>query len=212
MNQVIVECINEAFINFNDQLDNDTVSYMSGLIQESESIDELREQIDIVIKDFALDFEQDRKPIEKLISLLKKKAAVDYSLVEERPKSHLVCEVDPEAEPSLDDPNLTMDGYLQLTRSKNPITRRMVLRTMCPCKVKADVDLLWARIMEMAHDEDPKVRYQVMHNLCDGSPLWREESVIQTLEGMHNDQDPKIRRRIHNILTHYKHTGKWNIM
>eukprot|EP01133_Synstelium_polycarpum_P005294 gene5294-6137_t len=214
MNQVIVESISEAFINYKDNIERDTVSYLSHLISESESMDELKEQVIIVIREF-VDSEVDPAEadalVDRLVALLKKRGAIDL-VSTPKAKSHLVCQVDPNAEPSLNDPELTFEQYLGLTRSKDAGTRRAVLRTMCPCKVKADVEQLWSRIMEMAHDEDPKVRYQVMHNLCDGSPSWREESVITTLESMHNDSDPKIRRRIHNILTHYKHTGKWNIM
>ncbi|EGG22138.1 hypothetical protein DFA_04256 [Cavenderia fasciculata] len=66
--------------------------------------------------------------------------------------------------------------------------------------------------MEMSHDEDPKVRYQVLHNCCDGSPSWRENDVIHTIESMHNDSDPKIRRTVHKILTNYSRTGAWNIL
>jgi hypothetical protein len=29
---------------------------------------------------------------------------------------------------------------------------------------------------------------------------------------MHNDDDKLIRRKVHNVLTHYRKTGKWNIL
>jgi len=64
----------------------------------------------------------------------------------------------------------------------------------------------------MIDDPDPVVRYQVLHNLCDGSPKIREEEVIKALESMHNDTDPYIRRRVHQVLSNYRRTGKWNIL
>jgi len=210
--QIIKEIIVESFIQIKDSISDDSLMYMAGIIEGSESEEELRDQIQIFCKDFDISFEDEsdmENATEHLVSQLKKKGIIEFSL-STKPKSYLVCKVSNSL--SMDDPNLTMEQYLQFTHSDDPKVRLSILRTMCPCKVKADRDLLWARIMEMASDPNPKVRYQAMHNLCDGSPSWREESVIKTLEGMHNDSDPKIRRRIHNILTHYKHTGKWNIM
>eukprot|EP01111_Echinosteliopsis_oligospora_P011180 TRINITY_DN3624_c0_g1_i2.p1 TRINITY_DN3624_c0_g1~~TRINITY_DN3624_c0_g1_i2.p1 ORF type:complete len:213 (+),score=43.48 TRINITY_DN3624_c0_g1_i2:62-700(+) len=110
------------------------------------------------------------------------------------------------------DEYLTPEEVIKLTHDPNPKVRRSALREMCPCHVKANISSLWERIIEMSHDPDAKVRYQVMHNLCDGSPASREYDVIRTLEGMHNDEDKVVRRRVHQILTHYRYTGKWNIM
>ncbi|KAF2075191.1 hypothetical protein CYY_003496 [Polysphondylium violaceum] len=210
--ETINNIIIESFIQIKDSISQDSLMYMAGVIEGSESEEELRDQIKIFCTDFDITFDNDSdmdNAVDHLISQLKKKGIIEFSLAT-KPKSYLVCNVSNEL--SLDDPNLTMEQYLQFTHSEDPKVRLSVLRTMCPCKVKADRDLLWDRIMQMSTDTDPKVRYQAMHNLCDGSPAWREESVIKTLESMHNDTDPKIRRRIHNILTHYKHTGKWNIM
>lgn len=106
----------------------------------------------------------------------------------------------------------TVEGVIALTHSEDPKVRKATLRDMCPCHVKDNIDALWQRIMEMANDPDPNVRYQVMHNLCDGSPLCREDDVIRTLEEMHDDPDKKVRRKVHQVLTHYRKTGKWNIL
>ncbi|EGC31967.1 hypothetical protein DICPUDRAFT_57393 [Dictyostelium purpureum] len=210
----IINCINESFIsiNTNDNLEQDSVAYLSGLISECESFEELKEQFSVFCKEFEIiSNEQEVEDVfNTLVALLKRKGLISFNI--EKSKPHLVCTVNPNAEPKLDDPNLTMEQYLSLTRSSDSRVRLLTLRSMCPCKVKADIDQLWDRIIEMSQDDDPKVRYQAMHNLCDGSPIWREESVIRALEGMHNDKNAKIRRRIHNILVHYKHTGKWNIM
>jgi len=107
---------------------------------------------------------------------------------------------------------LTVEGVITQTYSEDPKVRKATLRDMCPCHVKGNIDALWQRIMEMRNDPDANVRYQVMHNLCDGSPLCREADVIRTLDDMHNDPDKKVRRRVHQVLTHYRKTGKWNIL
>ncbi len=36
--------------------------------------------------------------------------------------------------------------------------------------------------------------------------------VFVPTEKMHNDDDKAIRRKVHNVLTHYRKTGKWNIL
>jgi len=107
---------------------------------------------------------------------------------------------------------LTPEKVIALTYSEDPKVRKATLRKMCPCHVKSNIESVWKRILEMTHDPDANVRYQVMHNLCDGSPLCREDDVIRALEDMHNDPDKKIRRRVHQVLTHYRKTGKWNIL
>ncbi|KAK5575474.1 hypothetical protein RB653_006607 [Dictyostelium firmibasis] len=208
---LINECIKESFIEFKEVLeDEDTILYLCGLISESESFEEIKEQFNLFCQDFDIPFKGEENEVERvfnqLINLLKRKGCISFS-IEGKPKSHLVCNNDSKKTIlDLNDPNLTMEQYLSLTYSDDSRTRLATLRTMCPCKVKADIDQFYDRIIEMSKDSDRNIRYQAMHNLCDGSPAWREEAVIQTLESMHNDSDPKIRRRIHNILTHYKHT------
>jgi len=107
---------------------------------------------------------------------------------------------------------LTPDEVIAITHDPSPKVRKEALRDMCPCHVKNNIESLWVRIIEMANDPDANVRYQVMHNLCDGSPACREYDVIRTLESMHNDADKKVRRRVHQVLSHYRRTGKWNIL
>jgi len=101
---------------------------------------------------------------------------------------------------------------MEETWSEDSKTRREALRTLCPCKVKKNVKEFWSRIISMIDDPDPNVRYQVLHNLCDGSPKEMEEEVIAAIERLHNDSDKYIRRRCHQILAHYRRTGKWNIL
>lgn len=83
---------------------------------------------------------------------------------------------------------------------------------MCPCKVKQDIDLFWARIFEMVDDFDPDVRYQVLHTICDGSPNHLELQVKDALEKFNRDPDKKIKRRTHKVLASYLRGRKWNIL
>ncbi|KYQ99953.1 hypothetical protein DLAC_03921 [Tieghemostelium lacteum] len=210
---IIIDSIQESFVQYFDKLEKETVSYLEGLILESESEDEMKEQITNACSDFEIiqDASETAKVVEHLVSILRKKGVLQFQSSAKPKAKHLVCELIPK-ELKLSDPNLTMDQYLELTRHSNPAIRIQVLRTMCPCKVKDDIDQLWTRIMEMSSDPDPRVRYQVIHDLCDGSPNWREDQVIKTLESMHNDPDAKVRRTINNVLTNYRYHGKWNIL
>jgi len=106
----------------------------------------------------------------------------------------------------------TIQEFMEDTYSKDPRVRKKCLTKMCPCRVKADVDAFWTRIIEMVNDPDPSVRYQVLHNLCDGSPKSREEEVMKTVEKLNYDEDSYIRRRCHQVIASYRKTGKWNIM
>jgi hypothetical protein len=63
------------------------------------------------------------------------------------------------------------------------------------CHVRADDDRVWARLLELAADPDPRVRGDVIHALTDSTPAARVPAVIQALESRHNDPDAGIRRR-----------------
>jgi len=103
-------------------------------------------------------------------------------------------------------------AFMSDTFDENARVRHSGLRDLCPCRVKQEVDAFWDRIISMADDSDPQVRYQVVHNLCDGCRAHREADVIGVLEVMHNDEDKKVKRAVHRVLSHYRRTGKWNIM
>jgi vesicle coat complex subunit len=107
---------------------------------------------------------------------------------------------------------VSLEEFMKATHDPSAKVRKMALRELCPCHVKHDVKEFWDRIIEMIDDEDSEVRYQVLHNLCDGSPASREEDVIEALEKLHNDKDKYVRRRVHQVLTSYRKTGKWNIL
>jgi len=106
----------------------------------------------------------------------------------------------------------SLEDFLELTKSTNPQIRKQALKTLCPCKVKSDIELIWNRVFEMYNDEDAGCRYQILHTICDGSPKEREEKVIETLEALWNDPDEKIRRNVRKALNSYRRTGKWNIL
>ena len=102
--------------------------------------------------------------------------------------------------------------HIEKTRSENPKVRHNALKEMCPCHVKADIDLFWNRIFEMVSDEDDNVRWQVLHTICDGSPLHLENKVADALEVFNRDPNSMIRRRAHKALGSYLRTGKWNVL
>ena len=83
---------------------------------------------------------------------------------------------------------------------------------MCPCRVGRDFEEFWARIFELAEDDEAEVRYQILHNMCDGSPEGYEEKVAECLEVFNRDPDKEIRRKAHKVLASYLRTGKWNVL
>eukprot|EP01120_Amphizonella_sp_Union-15-10_P013541 TRINITY_DN628_c0_g3_i4.p1 TRINITY_DN628_c0_g3~~TRINITY_DN628_c0_g3_i4.p1 ORF type:complete len:133 (+),score=22.51 TRINITY_DN628_c0_g3_i4:249-647(+) len=117
-------------------------------------------------------------------------------------------------EPDIDTPKtcVPIEEFIKFTFNENPKIRKKALRELCPCHVKRDVEEFWNRIIEMVHDPDGLVRYQVLHNLCDGSPNFREEQIIAAIEELHNDEDKAVRSAANKVLSHYRRTGKWNIM
>ena len=54
-----------------------------------------------------------------------------------------------------------IDTIVALTRHSHADVRRRALKEICPCRVKSDVEDFWARVLDMLHDPDPLVRYQV---------------------------------------------------
>lgn len=106
-----------------------------------------------------------------------------------------------------------IDEILSLTRHDNADVRLEAVRQLCPCRVKKDIDVFWARVLRMADDADPRVRYQVLHIMCDGAPPHLEDAIIDVIRLKFNrDEDRKIRRQAHKVLGTYDRTGKWNIM
>ena len=105
-----------------------------------------------------------------------------------------------------------VDDLLQLTYDPDPKVRAKAVRALCPCHVRADVERIWERFLELADDEDPYVRRTILHTLGDGSPRVIEARVIETLGKMQHDSDPKLRRGVRRLLSHYRRTGKVNVL
>ena len=86
--------------------------------------------------------------------------------------------------------------------------RQLACKNLCTCHVRADDGRVWARLLELVEDPDPRVRRDVIHALTDGAPSLRVSAVIQALESRRNDPDERIRRRVRKTLAHYRRTGK----
>ena len=101
-----------------------------------------------------------------------------------------------------------ISGLLELSWSQESGVRQLACRNLCTCHVRADDDRVWARLLELVRDPDPRVRGDVIHAITDSTPATRVPAVIQALESRHNDPDAGIRRRARKALAHYRWTGK----
>eukprot|EP00297_Palpitomonas_bilix_P016758 CAMPEP_0113883874 /NCGR_PEP_ID=MMETSP0780_2-20120614/9873_1 /TAXON_ID=652834 /ORGANISM="Palpitomonas bilix" /LENGTH=118 /DNA_ID=CAMNT_0000871289 /DNA_START=15 /DNA_END=368 /DNA_ORIENTATION=+ /assembly_acc=CAM_ASM_000599 len=108
-----------------------------------------------------------------------------------------------------DDNVVSIHAFITTTYSSSPAERAKAVRNLCPCHVKANVDDVWDRIIEMAEDKDVTVRRAVLHTLCDGSPKAREHDIIEALRLLSRDHDKEIRRKVHKALAHYDRDGRW---
>ena len=114
--------------------------------------------------------------------------------------------------PGREDPRDEIEAALRLTHHPDPRVRRDAVHELCPCRLKANHQAVWDRLIAMAGDEDAKVRGQVLHTLADGSPRERERDVVATIEGMQDDPDLSLRRRVRKLLAQYRRTGKINVL
>lgn len=101
-----------------------------------------------------------------------------------------------------------VDTLLELSHSQVPEERRVAVRDLCTCRVRADNDAIWDRFVELAGDPDPGVRRDVLHSVTDSTPAGRVSTVLEILESARNDPDPRLRRRIRKTLAHYRRTGE----
>jgi len=106
----------------------------------------------------------------------------------------------------------SVDEFVEATKNEDPKERLLALRELCPCHVKKNITEFWDRIIDMIHDPDPDVRYQVVHNLCDGSPNEREVDVINAIKELEHDESKIVRRAVNRVLSSYNRTGKWNVL
>eukprot|EP00697_Spironema_sp_BW2_P008682 gnl/Spiro4/23344_TR11550_c0_g1_i1.p2 gnl/Spiro4/23344_TR11550_c0_g1~~gnl/Spiro4/23344_TR11550_c0_g1_i1.p2 ORF type:complete len:164 (+),score=31.60 gnl/Spiro4/23344_TR11550_c0_g1_i1:133-624(+) len=113
---------------------------------------------------------------------------------------------------SLDGESADVIATIKLSHSKNPQERKAALKTMCPCKVKREVDPFWVRIVEMCSDPDDAVRYQVLHSLCDGSPASIEHLVVEAVRSFWNDPSDKIKRAARRAYNSWQRGDGINIL
>jgi HEAT repeats len=101
-----------------------------------------------------------------------------------------------------------IDGLLELSRSQESRARQLACRSLCTCRVRADDDRVWTRLLELVRDPDPRVRGDVIHAITDSTPAPRVLAVIRALESRHNDPDVGIRRRVRKTLACYRGPGR----
>ena len=103
-------------------------------------------------------------------------------------------------------------SLLDLTSSPDRRQRLRALRELCPCQVRRNVPEVWDRILQLAHDEDAKVRGTVLHLLADGSPRERLDEVAFAIGRMTQDADEGLRRRARKVMAAYRSTGRINVL
>eukprot|EP00761_Pharyngomonas_kirbyi_P012245 gb/GECH01012272.1/.p1 GENE.gb/GECH01012272.1/~~gb/GECH01012272.1/.p1 ORF type:complete len:121 (+),score=39.32 gb/GECH01012272.1/:1-363(+) len=108
--------------------------------------------------------------------------------------------------------SMEIEEIIDLTHAENSNLRRKVVRELCPCKVKANIEEIWQRLLEMVNDPNGDVRLAVVHTLCDGSPCELELEIAEALEDKYNDQDPRVRKLARRAFNSYRRTGKWNVL
>ena len=104
-----------------------------------------------------------------------------------------------------------LDAVIAETRSVDAEERRLAVRELCACRIKANHGEAWDRVLELTSDPHVDVRKNALHVLIDGSPRAREREVVGAIEGMRVDPDPKLRRNVRRVLARYRRTGQINL-
>ncbi len=104
-----------------------------------------------------------------------------------------------------------VDVLLEQSRDADARVRARAVRDLCPCAVRANLDRVWERVLELRDDPDVHVRKAVLHTLCDGSPRSLEPRVVEALETMQSDDDARLRRHARRIMAEYRRTGRLNV-
>jgi HEAT repeat protein len=101
---------------------------------------------------------------------------------------------------------------LALSHDSDPRARRVAVKNLCPCHIRADVPAVWPRLFMLSSDPDPGVRADVVHALTDGSPRRLETQVVAALEAMRHDPDRTVRRQVNRALSHRTSRGGVNVV
>lgn len=97
---------------------------------------------------------------------------------------------------------------LALAASEDPVERRVAVKNLCTCHLKADDDRAWSALRAAFDDDDVRVRREALHALTDSTPETRVAEVVNALESRYSDTNPSLRRRIRRTLVHYRKTGQ----
>jgi HEAT repeat protein len=109
-------------------------------------------------------------------------------------------------------PKDEIDHILELTADDDPLVRRLALKNLCGCHVRADVPRVWDRLYDLIDDPDAGVRFEVVHAFGDSSPNHRAHEIAAAVERLYNDPDPHLRKRVRKLITHYRKTGSVNAL
>jgi HEAT repeat protein len=104
-----------------------------------------------------------------------------------------------------------LDAVLGASRSPDAEERRLAVRELCGCRIKANHIEAWDRVIELTADPHIDVRKNAFHVLIDGSPRERHDEVVAALERLRVDPDPKLRRNVRRALARYRRTGQVNL-
>jgi hypothetical protein len=101
-----------------------------------------------------------------------------------------------------------IDELLGLTLDCDPKTRRVVVKNLCPCHVRRDIDDVWRRLLEMADDPDAGVRIDVLSALTDASPPKWSAKVLEVMAARRHDGDRKVRRYVNYLSKRQRRLGR----
>lgn len=109
-----------------------------------------------------------------------------YGHVERRTGFRVPVDVPP---PTRDE----VEELLRLTSDRDPHTRRVAVKNLCPCHADLSVQVV-ERLFALLSDPHHGVRIDTLHNLTDGLPNEYGHRVRAAVAEMRDDPHPKVRR------------------
>ena len=101
---------------------------------------------------------------------------------------------------------------LRLTYSRDPQTRRIAVKNLCPCHAGAELsDAVAERLFALLSDPFYGVRIDVLHNLADGMPSRYDERVTWAVEALRHDEHPKVRRYAEYLHERQQRLGRADV-